>query len=438
MRKWLIAILALIPPVVLIVFIVKYRVEAPLADIWEIVPLIDRAYSGQLTIRDLWELHNEHRPIFSRAVLIYLARLTHWTVLYELLTNVLLASITFLSLFHLLKKTDMEIGVLVPTISLLIFSLNQSEAWFGAYNVQIYMSIMAVTLGVILLTLSEHNLARTIAAAFLGIIATYTFANGLLFWPIGMWILWRKKQAKLIAFWVLISTVTILFYFWGYQRPPHHPSPLAFLEHPVRALNYVFAYLGAPLFAFCKKWQAVAEWLSQKGWSVPSSLIWVFQNASSIAGAFGLLTFVYLYMKTQKQNGIVISLLTLAAYVIFSALLSSAGRSAIGIQNALSLRYVPISTLFWISLLVMLKLAAVKPRIFNFSVAIVLVCVILNSIYGGLYAMKQHAYLMPARSELYRMQDKELLKRLFPDPEYIRQSVPTLKKHHLSVFQDEK
>jgi hypothetical protein len=52
--------------------------------------------------------------------------------------------------------------------------------------------------------------------------------------------------------------------------------------------------------------------------------------------------------------------------------------------------------------------------------------------------MKQQAYLTPARNELYRMQDEELLRRLFPDPDYIRQLTPVLKKHRLSVFQDEK
>ena len=408
--------------------------------------MIDKAYSGKLTIRDLWELHNEHRPIFSRALLIYLARLTHWTVLYELLANVVCAAVTFFSILYLLKKTEIQFGKgllsLVPAISLIVFSLNQSENWFGGFNIQILMNVAAVTLGLIVLAVSDPNWGRTTMSALLGIIATYTFANGLLFWPLGAWILIKKRAWKLIAFWIIVSVAAIAFYFYGYHKPPHHPSPWSFLRDPLQALNYIFAYLGAPLLAFCKKSYAIAESFSEKGWKFPSSLFWLFEHAASVAGAIGVGVYFYLYnrLKTLKQNGILISFFALSSYALLSAVLSAFGRSAMGIQNALSLRYVTISSLFWISLLVFLKLSSTfepKSRKWNLSIATIIFLVFLNSIYGGLYAVKQYSYLIPARNELYRMQDEELLKRLLPDTDWIRRSVPILKKHHLSVFKED-
>jgi hypothetical protein len=448
-KKRLIIIISLIFPIILIFFLVKYRIEAPVEMQWELAPLIDKAYTGTLSLRDLWELHNEHRPIFSRALLVYLAQITHWTVLYELLANVVCASITFFSLLHLLKKTEIQFGKtligIIPIISLIIFSLNQSENWFGGFNIQIFMNVAAVTLGIVLLSVSEPNWAKTLVAASLGIIATYTFANGLLFWPLGIWILWKKKASwKLIILWVVVTAIAVLFYFPGYQKPAHHPSPWSFLASPVQALNYIFAYIGAPVLAFCKKSHEVAEMFSEKGWIDLSKAIRTFQNAASFAGLVGIGIFVYMYrrLSSSGKNGTLIAFLALSGYSILSAVMSAFGRSAMGIENALSLRYITISSLFWISLLVFLRLSQVTPApkkngLTNFSIAAIVFLFVLNSIYGALYSIKLHAYLMPGRAELYRMQDDQLLQRLLGDTAYIRHNLPILKKYQLSVFKKE-
>jgi hypothetical protein len=453
-RKSLIILLSIIPPIVLLFFIFKYRIEAPVAMQWEIAPLLEKTYSGRLTFHDLWELHNEHRPIFSRALLISFARFTHWTILYELIANVIFAAITFYSLLYLLKKTEINFGQrllsAVPVLSLMVFSLNQSENWFGGFNIQILMNVTAVTLGLILLSTSELNWYSSIAAAALGIIGTYTFANGLLFWPIASAIVFLKAKnqhhtMKYVPFWIFISIAAIAFYLYGYKKPPHHPSPWSFLQNPLQAVNYIFAYLGSPLMAFCKKANDVAHSAELKGMSIPSSLIWLFQNAASFVGLAGVILFCFAYkiVRKFKKDPVLISYLALVAYVILSDLLSASGRSAMGIENALSLRYITISSLFWISLFVLLKLAQGIPHTgphkrtwLRLSSNLIILFVALNSIYGALYAIKLHSYLEPARLELYRMQDEELLKRLLPDTEYIRHCLPTLKKYHLSVFQN--
>ncbi|HSE39472.1 MAG TPA: hypothetical protein VLH08_01795, partial [Acidobacteriota bacterium] len=255
----------------------------------------------------------------------------------------------------------------------------------------------------------------------------------------------QNNAAKYVVFWILISLLAITFYLYGYKRPPHHPSPWTFLQNPFQALNYIFAYIGSPLMAFCKKAHEVAKWAELEGMNIPSSLTWFFQNAASLVGLAGVILFAFAYKTVSefKKDPVLLSYLALVAYVILSDLLSAAGRSAMGIENALSLRYVTISSLFWISLFVLLKLGMEIPNVttkkrnwFRISSYLIIFLIVLNSIYGALYAIKQHAYLEPAQAELYRMQDEELLKRLLPDIEYVRHSVPILKKYHLSVFQN--
>jgi hypothetical protein len=44
---------------------------------------------------------------------------------------------------------------------------------------------------------------------------------------------------------------------------------------------------------------------------------------------------------------------------------------------------------------------------------------------------------VPARRELRRGKDEELLKRLYIDPDSVREGIEILKRHKLSVFREE-
>ncbi len=439
----LIWLLASLPFLILIFFIVKYRVEVPQADEWSLVPLIEKSYQGTLQFKDLWALHNEHRLLFPRLLLIQIIRISHWKTLYELFANVSFAMISFLAVLSLIKKIQISsnktVGWLIPLLSLMIFSLNQSENWFFGWNVQIYMNVTAVILGLILIGAYEFSWGRIIAAAALGIIATYSFANGFLFWPLAFLLLWLKrnsinKPAIVFSFWILIAAVSFFAYLPGYSRPAEHPSPWYFLHEPLSALNYCFAYLGSPLLAFCKKAPAVAEWLSYKGIVVPQVILWIANYAATFAGFVGVILLFVVFRRLRMNSGNVLLIcFALSSYVVLSAILSMIGRSGMGTANALSLRYITISMWFWISLAICYAFET-QLKFRPLFLSVLTVCLILNSIYGAFYSVKVHSYLMPARSELLRLQDENLLKRLYPDVEYIRKSVAIMKRYHLSVF----
>jgi hypothetical protein len=438
----LIWLLASLPVLILILFIVKYRVEVPQADEWSLVPLVEKSYQGTLQFKDLWALHNEHRLLFPRLLLLQIIRISHWQILYELLTNILFATISFFAVLSLIKRTELNKSLewLIPLLSLVIFSLNQSENWLFGWNVQIFMNIMAVILGLSLIGAFEFLWSRPIAAAVLGIIATYSFANGFLFWPLAFLLLWKKRKsinrsAIVFSLWIVIGVISFALYIKGYSRPAEHPSPWSFLHQPLSALNYFFAYLGSPLLAFCKKTPAVAQWLSQKGIPIPQVLISIADNAASIAGFIGLILFVLAFrkLKGHQNSNVILIFSALAGYVVLSAILSTIARSGLGIANALSLRYVTISIWFWISLAIFYAFGT-QLKFRTLFLSIVTTLIVLNSVYGAFYGIKVHSYLLPTRSELFRLQDENLLKRLYPDVEYIRKSVLIMQRYHLSVF----
>jgi len=453
--KWIWVFVSL-PLLILILFILRFRVEAPLADEWNLVPLIDKLYKGTLQFKDLWALHNEHRLLFPRMLLLVLVHIGHWTMLYELLVIVAFALVTFFAVLFLLKKIhfspDVPAAWLTPVFSFMFFSLNQSENWFFGWNVQIFMSVAAVTLGLILVGGVKISWPRLIAAAALGIVATYSFANGFLFWPLAILLLWQERKSlnhpvMVFAFWIAVAAISFFSYLVGYTSPGGRPSPWSFLHDPVSALNYTFAYLGSPLMAFCKKAPFVAQWLALQGFIVPKSIQWLARNSASFAGLFGVMIFVFAYFRLRGHESwkTLMIFFALAAYALLSAILSTIGRSGLGIESALSLRYVTISTLFWISLILFLAVGAgLRPdrppriRAPEICIGLILFCLLLNSIYGALYAVKIHNYLMPARAELLRMQDENLLERLYPDVDYIRKSVPVMQRYRLSVFREKR
>ena len=175
--------------------------------------------------------------------------------------------------------------------------------------------------------------------------------------------------------------------------------------------------------------------MSHKGFSVPEVILWIMNHAASFAGLIGVILFCLSFRRlNEHQNrNIFLIFFAMASYVLLSAILSTIARSGMGMANALSLRYITISIWFWISLTIFYAFGS-QLKFRSLFLSVVASCLILNSIYGAFYSIKVHSYLMPARSELLRLEDENLLKRLYPDVEYIRKSVAIMQRYHLSVF----
>src|SRR3954469_19358591 len=74
-------------PVALILGVIRYGVNVPFWDQWELVPVFEKYHQGTLTLLDLAALHNEHRVLFPRMIDLSLAVLTKWNIRAELLVS---------------------------------------------------------------------------------------------------------------------------------------------------------------------------------------------------------------------------------------------------------------------------------------------------------------------------------------------------------------
>jgi hypothetical protein len=126
------AALTVAPFLVVVVLLLRYAVNVPYLDQWDLVPLVDKAYTGRLSLAELWAPHNEHRIFFPQLIMVGLARLTHWNIGYELGVNLVLAMGLFAILVWQIRSTARTLTLrewyqVLPAVSLVVFSTSEAS-----------------------------------------------------------------------------------------------------------------------------------------------------------------------------------------------------------------------------------------------------------------------------------------------------------------------
>jgi hypothetical protein len=347
-------LLAVVPFAYLVWVVAGYGVAVPYWDQWDLVPLLDKMYRGGLTLSDLWAQHNEHRPLVPQVIMLGLARLTGWNIRYELGVNVALAFGVFAVLACQIRATGRTLAVAglrwaIPVSSLIVFSISQYQNWLWGWQIQMLLNMLAVVGGIVVLAQPAFTWPRFAASALLGILATYSFANGVLFWPIGLGILLvvthgRKERKAGIAAWVLVSLLTLASYFWHYQKPAAHPSLSLVLKMPLAYVSYVIKYIGS-ICAQYSSWNSAGD----------GDLAFVFGLLG--VAALGWAGWMVVRRKLARPEAL-LPYFAMSAYSIGSALMTGLGRVGFGSDQALASRYCTTTAPLWVSLIVLLVLLA--------------------------------------------------------------------------------
>ena len=456
-------ILALVPLAFLIWVIAQYAVDVPYRDQWELVPLLDKTYHDELTFHDLWAQHNEHRLLFPRIIMLALARGTGWNTHYELAVNVILALGIFAVFVHQVKITGRKLGAAglpwaIPATSLIVFSISQYQNWLWGWQLQMFLNLLAAMGGIILLAQETFTWKRFAFSALLGIVAMYSFANGVLFWPIGLVILLvvtvgaRQRRAAIIG-WVLLSVLTMGSYFYHYQKPAEHPPLNLIFKMPVEYAAYVFKYIGG-----------ISAHHFGGTTSADGDLALIFGLGGTIAlGWAGWM----LVRKKLADFRTLLPYLGMSLYSIASAFVTGVGRIGFGSNQAIFSRYSTMAVPFWVSLVVLLILLARCERpaanagsappqragrrvpegykiIAQLSLMAAIAMLVLGSCFavagakrwsfGEAYGRKALLNLAVNHREL--IDPASLSATLYPRPEVVVERYPVLVQHRLSLFRD--
>lgn len=427
--------LAVAPILALILYVARYGVDLPLTDQWEFVPLLGKSYQGHITFHDLWQQHNEHRILFPRLVFLALAHLTHWNIRYELAANVLVAVGTFLAIAYQIRTTAKAIGGTyllwtIPLISIMVFSLTQHENWLWGWELQVLMNVLAVVTGIVLLTSRPLKWSRLMASMLLGIVAVYSFANGIIYWPLGLLMLTlagpkdRKSKGLALGAWSVVGFLTILSY--TYHLQSSSDLTLVFRQ-PNTYIKFVLLFLGAPCTGFS-----------------PNQIV----GASGAVGLVIAAAGCGLLIKRQRAYLPLLSpYIGLSLYAIASAMVTGLGRINLGSEQALATRYIAFSSLFWVADIVFLCLLAREMGSKRWSrpataaiVAIGLLTAI-NSVGSVQLAKQRYSYMAMVRLELVSLKDENdaeaeinAMKHIALNPKAAQSRLWILKKHHLSLY----
>jgi len=424
--------LCAIPLFALCAMLIRYSANIPFWDEWELISILDKINNGTLTFYDLWIQHNEHRIFFPKIIMLTLAIITNWNVYFELAVNVILGILIFCAVLISIKKTT-EITapkMLIIFSSFLIFSFIQWENWIWGWQIQIFLNILMVFIS--LLSFHLHNIAGYFTSIISGFIATFSFANGILVWPILILMLVihplidKEAKVKRIAFFSVVFLINVLLFYYDYHIPESNSSIFYSFSHPLEFIGYILAYLGSPLAGF-------------EG---------IF---TIVFGGVGLVIYLVIAYhvitnKSVRTEGMIFWL-SASLYPIFSAMISALGRVVFGYEQALASRYTTISIVFWLSLTILVIMCTDYFKgLFRLSngyafnsifKTIFLTVVIISFAYNSLFAYRnwiaRYYGIKPLETELISCNESNYT-HVYPEVDTLKSYITSLSNLKMSVF----
>lgn len=407
-------------------FVLRFAVDVPFWDQWELVPQLEKLAQGDLGFSDLIAPHNEHRIVVPRALMLLLSQLSGWDTRWESWLNWLLllglGAVLFAEHLRTFGREAAGLISFVPT-AWLVFSLRQEENLLWGWQLPITLCALSAAASLAVLSSGERTVPRLAAAIALGALCTFSFSAGVAIWPAGLGLLgwrWRAAAAKPMVAWLLAGAVALALYFWGFQAPPRvSPFGLA-LERPGEAMRFGLAVLGAPLAADTALAACVA------GGAMLAALC-VALAALALRGAMEV-----------ERAALGVGLVAFGATTVAAITL---GRLSLGVPAAVAGRY---TTLTLLAIVGLWRCAlAVRPEAARHALAgatAVLIALGTASALETEYTIGTavRRSRLQAREALldWRNRSDEQLQGLYPSAAVVRERAAALERLRTSVFRD--
>ena len=413
--------LIIFPALISVVYIKLYGENVCFWDEWILIPLFEKLRCGNLTITDLFVQHNEHRIFFPKLLMLLLGVFTSYNTKVEMYVGWLFLCLIAFMLWQVYKICIRQHSppLAFILISWLVFSLRQWENLLWGWQIQIFMSVFFLLLALYMLERSNKLDFYFVVSVLSGIISSFSFANGLLVWPIGLLqLFWQYKfrqgtfksnYVERLLVWTITSSANYVIYFWGYIKPAHHPSIFFLFQHPVFSICYFLAVIGGPLAV--EKYTAMAMGI--------------------------LLLCLYMYVtfrltrETATQSFFPVGMIF---FTILSAIVLTFARSGFGVEQALSSRYTTVATLGVIGLYLLILSVTPENKRKWFLLGGLLVLILLGEIVSYLQGIKIGSKVQQTRRtyayylQTYRFQSDDQL------PKIVREWAQILEKYNLNVF----
>lgn len=335
--------LAIVPAVLLVAAIDYYGVNVPFGDEWQMIPLFAKWHASQLSFLDLYQQHNEHRILFPKLIYLAFANFTHWNLRAEMFFSVALVAMTSAGIYILIRRTladsPRRVALLWGLANLLLFSPAQCENWLWGFQLQAFIPNLCLVAALVAITSNWNSSTRIALAGLAAIVATFSFGNGLLLWPlVAVCLFLRREKRTPILIWLALFAVVCACYFAGYQR---HPAPRPVSGNWIEYIYYLTAFLGGALARQHDGLQLIGPIL--------------IGLVACVLYTFFLVRFL---QRGGDDLGKAVPWLALGGYAVASSVIAAAARIDSGAGQGVDPRYVTISSLLYLSLVMLATILA--------------------------------------------------------------------------------
>ncbi|HLZ86917.1 MAG TPA: hypothetical protein VKQ52_06755, partial [Puia sp.] len=341
-KKYLAILLILVPVISFFGFFFRYTVNAPVNDDYPaVLQFLDQYVSTHSyfeKLRLIFAQHNEHRIVFSRVWTIISFKLQK-QVNFNVLSLIGNLSLIGMGLVFLRKFLRLNLSlVLFFPVTAFLFNLasweNMTFAMCALSNFVVHLFIL---LSLSFLTAptgqdKKQDRKNVLLAVLFFFAAFMTQGAGLALFPVSLLILLYKREYKNLLLYLGLAALVLLFYFYGYHKPPGTTLDIVFRDFKVRTILFVFAFLGNAFDYF---------------------LVFTNDNQESISftaviGALFFLLFIHITrQKYYRKNPFNYSVML---FIIVTAMLAAVNRSWMGLEIAGASRYRINGCIFCISL----------------------------------------------------------------------------------------
>jgi hypothetical protein len=401
--------------------------QIPVADYWREIQLW--AQPGAILWSNLWAQHNEHRIVFPELAYIADMLLLHG----RMYLPIALSGACYAGVWGVLawaaysesaiESPSRELGLLLAAIVL---------TWKGCSTVIATPFQLAFTLTQLMASLALAfmmlacqtrrwtYLVATIAAAC---IATYSVGNGMLIWPVLIFIAVLLRMGGLRIAILTLSAISFLgLYFAGYHRLPSQIS--SNVRHPLHAISFLGSYFSMPFGGYGPR---------TYGFKVGALNLILMTGCTLAAWRRGIL-----------RSRLSIVLFGTYLFILISAVLTTLGRMDLNdylFTQAKAWRYVTMPTLSWALLAMALVWLAGTAGIRHLAgVVSIVIAALFYFGFKNASDWVETTRLDSANGQVTATMlrdsvfDPEQVRTIFPDPNFVEVFARVMQRNHKSIY----
>jgi hypothetical protein len=281
-------------------------------------------------------------------------------------------------------------------------------------------------------------------AILVGIIATYSMANGLLVWPVLLLLAFWFRLPRPVKFILLIAGVAMwTLYLWGFKSPPQTSSIRDGFHNLPQSFAFAMCVLGSPLNDLVFEVDRIFSIGGEK-WQ----LVW-----TAAAGLIGFTASAFLWIvfgrNRRDANRAETVILHLLLFLVATASVIGLGRSNFPLRNAFHPIYTTVGLLFWFCIFFLFASLIVRSSRSHDSQSLVLfqfAGTMLALVVLVLYQPTQIRFAHENALDLSEYQaaigapvyDPDLWGRSYYDPRSLIPILRYMETNHLSIFAPER